>query len=180
MGYYSDIPDVNYYCLKLQDGKPILNKIGMPLIKCFRGTSNMEAMHRQLKATFRNWKIGPILLQCLHSKFAHRYNLQMLERKIASFPQLGMYDTWLIDLLQNLVRNNHGVVYCQSWMNASEIRSKEEKQGIVQLHSLDLGKTINEKAEHLDWMANVKRVKQEDHFNNMLTLEQRFICKEPV
>mmetsp|Transcript_21061 Transcript_21061/g.31803 ORF Transcript_21061/g.31803 Transcript_21061/m.31803 type:complete len:150 (+) Transcript_21061:231-680(+) len=83
-----------------------------------------------------------------------------------------MYDTWLINLLQNLVRYNHGTVFCPSWMNSSEIRPAAETQGIVPLHSKELGRAINSRASDLKDLET-------SYSNDVKFLASRFGVKIP-
>ena len=69
----------------------------------------------------------------------------MLERRVAGFPKMGHYDTHLIDLLQNVVLANHGVLYNADWLNASEIRNTPEQQGVIALQSKEQEELINTK-----------------------------------
>ena len=74
----------------------------------------------------------------------HRYNIRMLERDV-----LQGFQRWdithLIDLLQNVVLANHGVLYNADWLNASEIRNTPEQQGVIALQSKEQEELINTK-----------------------------------
>jgi hypothetical protein len=142
-GYASDVPGELYYQLRLdKSGEVVRNHLGLPMINCCCGTSDVEAVHIQLHVVFRNWEMGVEMLDCLLAEFRQRYNYSISEQNIPGFPQIGHFDTWLIDLVQNLVARNHGVcVYC-NWSNASEWAPTKEKFGLVPMHSEQLGQAI--------------------------------------
>mmetsp|Transcript_21287 Transcript_21287/g.32153 ORF Transcript_21287/g.32153 Transcript_21287/m.32153 type:complete len:343 (+) Transcript_21287:103-1131(+) len=177
-GYYSDIPGETYYRFLIDEkGRPVMKSWGFQKIECCRGTNRTEAVHRQYCATFRNWQQEVIMSYCLLFEFTHRFNSRTLQRKITGFPSLGMYDTWLIDLLQNLIQHNHGVVFCSNWMNASEIRSTKERHCIISLDSTKLGKVINYRAKNLRSKEDKKRVSKNKRFESQYTEEQKFHAK---
>jgi hypothetical protein len=127
-GYAYDVPGESYYRLRFDEsGEVIRNRLGIPMISCCRGTSDVEAVHRQLHAVFRNWEMGVEMLDCMLAEFRQRYNHRISERKIPGFPQIGHFDTWLIDLVQNLIAQNHGVHVYRNWSNASEWAHQQRK-----------------------------------------------------
>lgn len=93
--YASDVPVELYFQLRLDEGGEVIrNRLGIPLISCCRGTSDVEAVHRQLRLVFRNWEIAVEMLDFLLAEFRLRYNHRISERKIPGFPQIGHFDTW--------------------------------------------------------------------------------------
>ena len=75
-------------------------------------------------------------------EFRHRLNHGVSERRRLGFPRLGHVDTWLVDSLQLLVEENHGVLLFPDWSNASDFLSTPETFGTVPLHSNELGAAI--------------------------------------
>jgi hypothetical protein len=95
-------------------------------------------------------------------EFRHRYNCYVSELRRIGYPKLGHFDTWLIDLLQRLVEQNHGVLYIPSWSNASDYVATSEVFDTVPLHSDALEAAIL--AIKIDSPPT-------------LTSDQRYICK---
>ena len=63
----------------------------------------------------------------------------MSERRRHGFPKVGHYDTWLIDLLQLLVEDNHQVLEYPTWPNTADYADTTETFDIVPIHSAQLG-----------------------------------------
>lgn len=135
----------------------------MPLIECARGTNDVEASHRQLRVTFRNWEMGVELMDALLAEFRHRYNHRISERKIPGFPKIGHFDTWLIDLCQNLVARNHGIRLYPNWSNASDYVPTPEIFGVVALHSKEVGAAIQHQVQKLGALK--------------MTRDMKYLCK---
>jgi hypothetical protein len=80
-GAYYDIPGVSYYKFKLDDKGDIAhNFLGLPIIECWRGTSDTEASHRQLKVAYWSWTINIRTSHCQSSECTHRawHGLQLM------------------------------------------------------------------------------------------------------
>jgi len=71
--------------------------------------------------------------------FRHRFNHRASERNRTKFPRIGHYNTWLIDELQRLVLQNHGVLMFPDWSNTSEFKDTAERFGTIPIHTKDLG-----------------------------------------
>jgi hypothetical protein len=100
------------------------------MIECWRGTSDTEASHHELKETDRSWKINIRTSHCQSSEFTHRYNnIRVLQRRVAGFPKIGHDDTWLVDLLQKLVLHNHRFLFCPNWLNSSDLEVLLNERG---------------------------------------------------
>ena len=65
----------------------------------------------------------------------HRYNHRISERRRLGFPRIGHFDTWLIDQLQILVEENHGVDLYPGWSNSRDYDPTPETFGTVPLQS---------------------------------------------
>ena len=65
----------------------------------------------------------------------HRYNTAVSGRRRPGFPKFGHVDTWLVDLLQQLVLKNHGGLLYPEWSNTSDFIDTREQFGTVPIHS---------------------------------------------
>jgi hypothetical protein len=79
----------------------------------------------------------------LMAEWHHRYNQHASEQWRLGFPQIGHYDTWLIDYLQIIVEHNHVVLLYPDWSNASNYATTREKFRTVAIHSPQLAEAIN-------------------------------------
>lgn len=163
-GLFSDPPDIEFYSLKVEsNGEVMKNKYGLELLECKRGTNRTEACHKHIHATFRNWHVGNEMSNCLLGEFRHRYNHNCSQRRRFGFPVIGHYNTWMIDQLQNLMMENHGIQLYPHWTNASDFRSTDESFDTIPLHSQILQEALDKRCEELD---DIK-----------LTREQAYVAK---
>lgn len=79
----------------------------------------------------------------LLAEHRHRYNHRISVLRRPCFPDLGMYDTWMIDALQILLIANRGIVLFPEWVNTSAFAPTAESFGTVPLHSAALGAAIS-------------------------------------
>jgi len=115
----------------------------LPLIESLRGTNRAEAWHRVLYGLMRNFKnVGAQLSDCILTEARHRYNHRNAERKRLGFPKIGHYDTWLIDKLQILHEQNHGVRLYSGWSNTCDFIKTPELTTMVPLHTAELGAVV--------------------------------------
>lgn len=165
-GYYSDPPGFNFYSFALdKDGNKKIDKFGIPLLRCSRGTNLVENVHKSYSSTFRA-ACGFELGDCMLAERRHRRNIRMAERRIASYPHLGHYNTWLVDELQLLVERIHGKVMYPSWISSSDFRDTHESFTTVALHSDELHEALNCRLATLD----------KEKMN--LTSDQSFLCRQ--
>jgi len=178
MGYGSDVPGESYYRFLLDsNGEIARNRIGLRMVQCCRGTSDVEASHRQLRVTYRNWEMGIELSDCLLSEFRHRYNHRISERRVAGFPKIGHFDTWLIDLCQNLVARNHRIRLYPTWSNATDFMPTNETFGVIPLHSEKLGIAIKLQAQRIRENEGRLKIPKKNRFEQTMTRSMKFICK---
>lgn len=64
----SDIPGVSYY---IQVGT---DKLGIPLLKCCRGTSALKRLHQKLRQLIRGYANSPCFARALVFEFIYRWN----------------------------------------------------------------------------------------------------------
>jgi hypothetical protein len=113
----------------------MVDQFGIALLDWYRGTNDVEAIHKQLLALYGTWCTGVEMPDALLSDRRHRYN-QKSNYKRLGFPKInGHYDTWKIDALQSLVEKKHGVLLYPDWSNASDYKETAESFGTVALHS---------------------------------------------
>jgi hypothetical protein len=163
-GYYSDPPDLELYTKKLgKNGEILINKFGLEVIECCRGTNRVESYHKHLTVTFGRWNVGIRMSACLLAERRHRHNQKCSERRRLDYPIIGHYNTWEIDQLQNLVKENHGIQLYPQWTNASDYIDTDESFDTIALQSASLHSKLEQKSKEL---GPVK-----------LTREQQYICQ---
>jgi hypothetical protein len=163
-GYYSDPPDLDFYTKKLgKSGEVVQNRYGLDVVECFRGTNRTESYHKNLTVTFGRWHVGIEMSDCLLAERRHRHNHKCSERRRHGFPIVGHFNTWIIDQLQNLVRENHGIQLYPHWTNASDYKTTGESFDTIALHHSVLHNKLEEKCSELG--------------DTNLTREQEYMCK---
>ncbi len=163
-GLYSDPPGLEFYTKRLgRNGQVMKNKYGLDLIECLRGTNRTEAYHKNLAVTFGSWHVGVEMSDCLLAERRHRHNHKCSERRRFGFPVLGHYNTWVVDQLQNLVRENHHTQMFPYWSNASEFKSTNETFDTIALHHESLHNKLEDKCKELGHVS--------------LTREQKYLAK---
>jgi hypothetical protein len=144
LGYYSDPPGASFYRYQLSvDGMPKVDRHGINLIHCCRGTNDVENIHKHYHTIFR-YTAGIELGDCLLAERRHRHNNRMAVLRIPDYPKLGHYNTWQIDKLQILVEKNHGILLFPSWINASDYCDSAESFVTVAMHSEELDTALKE------------------------------------
>ena len=142
IGYYSDPPGVDFYhYIVNEDGAIKTDKHGIKLLRCTRGTNSVENTHRQYSTTFR-FRAGCEFADCLLGDRRHRQNEKIARALFKGHPDIGHYDTFLIDKLQNLLERNHKKRLYDSWVNASDFNETEESFCMVALHSKELADAL--------------------------------------
>lgn len=68
----------------------------------------------------------------------HCYNHRVAEKKRCNFPLIGHYDTWLIDLLQIVIYENHGVHLFRNWSNGLDFIQTKKSFVTVALYISEL------------------------------------------
>jgi len=104
------------------------------------------------------------MAECLLAERRHRYNHKVSEHKRWDFPMLGHFDTWLIDVMQRLVEQNHNVHYLPNWTNTGDYADTPETFGTVPIHSAELG-------------AALEGLVIPPEASAKFSSEQRFLCK---
>jgi hypothetical protein len=70
----------------------MVDKFGIALLDCNRGTNDVEAIYKQLVALYGTWCTG-VVSNALLSERWHHYDQKINERKRLGFPKIGHYDT---------------------------------------------------------------------------------------
>ena len=77
--------------------------------------------------------MGLIYSDALGSERHHRLNMRASKQNMLGFPDIGDYDTWLVDILQKMVQDNHDVQAFPGWVNSSDFAPTNEVFGFVDL-----------------------------------------------
>ena len=167
LGFYSDPPAFNFYRLRLgTDGGPVVDKYGLQLLHCNRGTNDVENGHKHYHTTFR-YTAGIELGDGLLAERRHRHNLRMAETRIADHPKIGHFNTWLIDKLQILIEKNHGRLLFPTWVNASDFLDTNESFVTVVIHS-----------EELDSALKIRASQISNEVKDSYSGDLRFMCRQ--
>ncbi len=103
-GDYSDpAGSVSFFYWKTTpDGRFKVDRDGLPIFGCYRGTNKTEAMHRALAMAFGHLFSGPRYSNNLLAEVRHRYNWRMSEKYRQESPDVGHYDGQKIDTINSL------------------------------------------------------------------------------
>jgi hypothetical protein len=148
-GYYSDPPTISFYTFILDaNGDVKKDNYGLPLLKCSRGTGLTESFHRQMNTMFRH--IMEIEAgDCALSERRHRHNVDVAGRNYSDYPKLGHYDTWDVDLLQELVERNTGKLLFPGWCNVNDFEDTDESFVTAPIHDQELQTCLEDRVEEL-------------------------------
>ena len=146
LGYYSDLPGYNLYTQQLNKmGTPKVDKHGIQLLHCCRGTNAVENLHRMYRKTFSNSMTGIEYGSNLLLHRVHRHNIRMGRSHVPGYPWLGHYDTWLIDKLKRLVEKVLGIIILPGYVSPSDYKTTPESFQTVALHTDVLHQEIQQK-----------------------------------
>ena len=139
-GYYSDPPGMQFYKYELTETGEIKydRRLNLPLLRCDRDSNIVENSHKNLTRTFGSHKVGLIYSDALGGERRHRTNIRASRQNRLGYPDIGHFDTWLIDILQKLVQDNHDIQAFPGWVNSSDFAPTSEKFGFVDLAPPDL------------------------------------------
>ena len=108
MGNCSDPPNTPMFMHQLnKHGEPKKDSMGLFLCHSIRRTNLTKLRHKTLASICGTWKMGIEFSDCILTERNHRYNQRMSESKRDNYPKFGHYDSWMVDLLQMLVLENH-------------------------------------------------------------------------
>ena len=109
---------------------------------------------------------------CILTERNHRYNQRMSESKRDNYPKFGHYDSWMIDLLQMLVLENHNVHLYPEWSNTMEFADANESFGTIALHN----KNLHEVIENLNLDCNdIKLTSYQKHIAKSMGIKLPFL-----
>ena len=84
----------------------------------------------------------------LFAERRHRSTIQASKKNRLGFPQIEHFDSWLIDILQDRMKEKHNILLYPSWINASALTLRtKEKFGFVCLASSELQQIINDRVQ---------------------------------
>lgn len=142
-GYYSDPPGFQFYFFRTNpDGSIKKDRLGIPLLGCNRGTGGVKSGHKQFCPIISLWTAGAEMSDYLLMEHYIRDTIGASERHRPGFPKIGHYDTWLTDMVQMRVEQNHNSLVFPGHTNGSDYVDTPEDMGTVPLHDTKLGKAI--------------------------------------
>ena len=178
-GYYSDPPDLNFYTKKLgKNGEIVSNQYGLEVIECFRGTNRTESYHKNLAVTFGSWHVGIELSDCLLAERRHRHNQKCSEKRRLGFPKLGHFNTWVLDQLQNLVKENHCIQLYPYWTNASDYKQTSETFDTIPLQHSSLHDKLEQRCQEIGPVKLIREQRYMSKAMNTLLPLLPFVSKE--
>jgi hypothetical protein len=98
----------------------------------------------------------------------HWHNIDVARRNFQDYPNVGNFDTWLVDLLQELVEHNTGKILYQGWQSVCDYEDSDESFVTTPLHSTDLQKALHDRVECLRWDGS---------FRLNFSRDVKFLCK---
>ena len=147
--YYSDPPGMDWYFYELDSKKNIKkDQYGIELIRSSRGTNMVENVHRQYNTTFRH-RSGIEIGDALLAERRHRHNIDVARRNYVDYPDVGHYDTWVVDCLQELLEYNTGKVLYHGWQSVCDFEDTDESFVLTPLHSADLQEALEVRVAEL-------------------------------
>ena len=178
-GYYSDPPDLNFYTKKLgKNGEIVSNQYGLEVMECFRGTNRTESYHKNLAVTFGSWHVGIELSDCLLAERRHRHNQKCSEKRRLGFPKLGHFNTWVLDQLQNLVKENHCIQLYPYWTNASDYKQTSETFDTIPLQHSSLHDKLEQRCQEIGPVKLIREQRYMSKAMNTLLPLLPFVSKE--
>jgi hypothetical protein len=133
----------------MQNGRILRDKLGLDILECSRGTKDVENCHKYTARIARPSVMGFELCDAIMSEFQHRANQRASQRRRPGFPDVGRYDSWLVDALHNIIEETNGALYCSGWANASDYMNTDETFGVVPVRECYIQRwflTFNEEA----------------------------------
>ncbi|GFH55445.1 hypothetical protein CTEN210_11921 [Chaetoceros tenuissimus] len=160
-GLYSDPPDLEIYKYQTKPNGEIVYDpvLHMPILKCDRDTNLLENSHKNLTNTFGHYNMGWEFADCLLAERRHRHNHRAAITNRSGYPNIGHYDTWLIDARQNRMIAKYNQLLYPQWVLASDFESTDESFGFVTLASEELQIAINSLEIHnIEFTPDVKYI----------------------
>jgi hypothetical protein len=118
-----------YYIRKEEDG--------LNIYRCARGTNSVEgSIHQKIVQAFGTYNAGPALADDLLAEFRHRHNEDASRRNRPNYLDVGHYDTWMVDDLQNVMIELGFQNPFPNWVNSSSFKPTNEAFGIVPLAAI--------------------------------------------
>ena len=102
----------------------------------------------------------------------------MLRETSIRVPVLGHYNTWVVDQLQNLVKENHGIQMYPYWTNASDYKQTDEAFDTIALQHTSLHEKLHQRCQEI---GPVKLTREQRYMNeamNTLLPFLPFVSKE--
>jgi hypothetical protein len=143
-GFYSDPPgEIMYKYELLSTGEIKRDGFGIAFLRCDRDTNALEGEHSNISDTFGSHSMGLEFADNILAERRHRCNIKASKKNRLDFPNIGHFDTWMIDALQKKVEENHQTLLYETWTCASDYAQTSERFGFVTLASPELKEQIN-------------------------------------
>jgi hypothetical protein len=132
-GCVSDVPGRPLYLKSEGPGDDSLK------YTCFRGTNGNEGYHLFLRKILSSYRVSPLLAHCLLMEFNHRWNMRMaIRRRGLTEELLGVYDTTLVEALQDLTATWWPEPIFADWISTRDYLDTGERSGLATT-VLDIG-----------------------------------------
>ncbi len=122
-GDISDPPGVSFYFRMIDQttNQPKVDKDGLPLWRCVRGTGSAECAHSQYTRCFGQVRAGPIYSVSVLKHHHHRQSMRASSRYRPNFPFYNHYDCQLIDATNALHFDLTGSPKDEGWPGHDEV-----------------------------------------------------------
>jgi hypothetical protein len=108
------------------------DKYGLMTYRCIRGTNSVEGgVHQKLSMKFEPWNAGPQIADAVLAILRHRHNIRASQRNRALFPNVGHYEHYILDDIQELTTFIYGEKLFTWWDRSSVHPESEEVFGVV-------------------------------------------------
>lgn len=124
-GCLSDPPGVSLYMKRGKD------RNDLPVYRCLRGTNTVELWHQFIEMRFASWNAGPQFALAAMMFLVDRRNKRASARNRPNFPDIGHYEHYLLDDLQELHVDLFGKTLFNWWPLISKLPYTSERFGMV-------------------------------------------------
>lgn len=108
-------------------------RTGLTVYRCIRGTNSVESFHQKLVDNCSTYGGSPRYSDAMLAEIRHRYNERASIRNRPQYPDLGHYDTWIVDDIQELCETLRIDDPLINWCSSKSFTATEERYGLVKL-----------------------------------------------
>ena len=129
-GCLSDPPGEPLYFVRKFDEKARLN-----IYRCVRGTNSVEgSIHQKLLDKCATYNASPQFGDALMAAFRHRHNEKSSRRNRRNYPNVGHFDTWIVDDIQWYLEELHMFQHMSpDWCSAKSFKPTSQRYGFAPL-----------------------------------------------